>query len=108
MSGLNKKDVSRRSFQTLLKQIYDGSREDPPDRYSTYWFFLRYVRRLLKIIESLNEPRQLDPTIRGITRFYIDLENPSTLISEQFESIRAAHALLKRVHQSSDDLSNQF
>ena len=108
MSGLNKKDISRRSFQSLLKQIYDTSRETPPDRYSTYWFFLRYVRRLLKTIESLNEPKQLDPTIRGITRFYVDLDNPSTLISEQFESIRAAYALLKRVHQSSDDISNRF
>lgn len=103
MTKLDKKTLSYKNFESLLGEINDRSREEPPDRYSTYWFFLRYVHRLLKIAKKSSRPADLDSAIRGVTRFYIDVKNPSPLLTDQFDSIRHEYSLLKRIHQNTDD-----
>ena len=100
MSKLGKRELSRKSFRATLEKIHRDSKDLPPERYSPYWFFMRYVRRLLKIICSSNQPKELDSTIRGMTRFYIDLDEPPSILSEQFESIRNEYSLIKRIHQN--------
>ena len=102
MNRTEKTEQYYENFRSLLKQMLDDATKNPPERYSTRWFFLRYVRRLLQLSKKTVLPKDLDSTVRGITRFYIDLEQPSYSITESFESIRREYSALKRIAQKID------
>ena len=102
MERPSKKELSKSSFLKLLETINAHSKEKPPERYSKEWFFQRYVRRLIKITSHLDHPNQLESTIKGMTRFFLDLEQPTPNLSTQFESIRTGYAVLKRTYQTAD------
>ena len=102
MGRPTKKDLSKRNFLKLLEKINAHSKEKPPERYSKEWFFQRYVRHLIKITNHLDKPNQLESTVKGMTRFFLDLEKPTPALSKQFDAIRAGYSVLKRAYQTPD------
>ena len=102
MGRPTKKDLSKSNFLKLLEKINAHSKEEPLERYSREWFFQRYVRRLMKITNHLDKPNQLESTVKGMTRFFLDLEKPTPVLSEQFDAIRAGYSVLKRAYQAPD------
>ena len=78
-------------FRELLQQQVKELEKARPERYSTEWFYWRYVRRLSKRALAATSPRDLNGAMRGFIRFYVDsIEAPSAL-AERFEAVLSAH-----------------
>lgn len=47
----------------------DGSE---PATYTTAWFLLRYLKRIVKTTEPPARPGQVEGAVRSLVRFYVD------------------------------------
>lgn len=61
-----------------------------PDRHSTAWFFLRYLKRVQRHAEG-SSPRDCDRAIRALTRFYVDMDAAETDLARRFDEVYFAH-----------------
>lgn len=59
-------------FHLFIKNELKTLKDEEPESYSTEWFLMRYLKRIVKESESNLEPWRVDREIRKMIRFYVD------------------------------------
>jgi hypothetical protein len=71
------------------------------DFQSNAWFFSRYLRRLLTLSRNVASPRDLENSMRGLVRFYVDSIEGDPALQSRFEEILESHRrALRAVHKT--------
>ncbi|MEQ8233048.1 MAG: hypothetical protein RLW61_20945 [Gammaproteobacteria bacterium] len=61
-----------------------------PERHSTAWFFLRYLKRVQRHAEGPSA-RGCDRAMRALTRFYVDMDDAETDLARRFDEVYFTH-----------------
>ena len=77
-------------FRALLARHVRELEQAYPERYSTTWFFLRYLKRVQRQAEGPT-PRACDRATRGLVRFYCDMADSEQALAERFDEVYFAH-----------------
>ena len=75
---------------TLARHIKQLTRA-APERHSSEWFFLRYLKRVAKQAEATPHASEVSSAMRGLIRFYVDSVAHNAALAERFEDVLAAH-----------------
>ena len=70
------------------------------DRYSTEWFFLRYLKRVARQAEQVGLAREISG-MSGLTRYYVDRIEAGSDLATRFEEILDAHRHALRMEHGS-------
>ncbi|MEQ8660810.1 MAG: hypothetical protein RLW62_08335 [Gammaproteobacteria bacterium] len=87
MAGISSAFVELRAV--LARNIAELEHEYP-ERHSTAWFFLRYLKRVQRHAEGAS-PRHCDRAVRAMTRFYVDMDDAETALARRFDEVYFAH-----------------
>jgi hypothetical protein len=87
-------------FRELLQRHVKQLQKPYPERYSTEWFFLRYVRRLDFDAQSDEAPQACNSAMRGLTRFYVDQVAEHSELAVAFEEILECHRYALRMERT--------
>jgi len=87
--------------EVLARHMRELEREQV-ERFSTAWFFLRYLKRIQRRLAAESTARAAEGQVRGLTRFYVDRVEVGSALAERFDEIIAAHrAALRAEHGTS-------
>jgi hypothetical protein len=85
--------------ETLARHIKELRIADP-ERYSTEWFFLRYLIKVARSAESVDLAREVS-AMNGLTRYYVDRIEAGSELATRFEEILDAHRHALRMEHGS-------
>ena len=86
-------------FRELVQRHVREIEIAQPERYTTEWFFLRYLRRLRSRAYGYDSPRECSSLMRGLTRFYVDSVEGVSPLGNRFEEILEAHRYALRTER---------
>jgi hypothetical protein len=78
-------------FREVVQRHVKDLERATPERYSTTWFFLRYLRRVHKFAHGHDTPRAAGSAMRGLVRFYVDSITQDSDLAWRFEEVLDAH-----------------
>lgn len=78
-------------FRETLARHIKQLRQSDPERYSTEWFFLRYLQRLERRAQAVDTARELMGPMRGLTRYYVDRVDVDSPLAPRYDEVLAAH-----------------
>ncbi|MEM7540438.1 MAG: hypothetical protein AAF384_02510 [Pseudomonadota bacterium] len=84
--------------ETLERHIKEMER-DYPERYTTDWYFMRYLKRIDMHAHRVDSPRDVSGSMRGLLRFYVDSVEPGSTLAERFEEVLDAHRFALRTER---------
>ncbi len=88
-------------FRELVRRHAQELEKTYPERYSTDWFFLRYVKRLEKKAWDHETPRACSGVMRGMTRYFVDSVEEGSMLASRFEEILECHRYALRTERRS-------
>ena len=86
-------------FRELLQKQVREIEKEYPERYSTDWFFLRYVKRLEKRAWDHESPRACSGIMRGLTRYFVDSVADDSPLARRYEIILECHRYALRTER---------
>lgn len=84
--------------ELLATHIHDIERAYP-ERYSTEWFFLRYVKRVNRCAHGGDTPAACNGAMRGLTRFFVDQIEPDSDLAPRFDALLECHRYALRMQR---------
>lgn len=73
------------------------------ESYSTEWFLLKYLKRLVKATEGQTSPGRVEACVRGLMRFYIDNIDEQSQLADQCIKIYDEYRKTLRLNQQKLD-----
>lgn len=86
-------------FRELLATHIDDIERAYPERYSTEWFFLRYVKRVNRFALDGETPDACNGAMRGLTRFFVDQVDADSDLTVRFEVLLECHRYALRMQR---------
>jgi len=74
----------------LVRQIKELT-ADRPAAQSTAWYLLKYLRRIHAKVVVSTSPREVDSTIRGLLRFYLDAVDKGSDLETRCKEVLRYH-----------------
>lgn len=90
-------------FDSLRVKVNEQIRlisADDPGAYSTEWFLLRYLRRIVKTTTPPARPGQVEGTVRSLVRFYVDNIDEKSELGDRCIAIYEEYRRILRDSQS--------
>ena len=78
-------------FRELLALYIKELESAWPERHSTDYYCLVYLRRVSKRAHACSSPRDVSASVRGLIRFYVDSIEPGSELGRRCEAVIEAH-----------------
>ncbi len=78
-------------FRSIVIEHINYIDSTQPESYSTEWFLLKYLQRIVKSIESDAGPGKVESCVRGLVRFYIDNIGTKSELGERCRTIHTEY-----------------
>ena len=86
-------------FIELLARHLKELEQAYPERYSTDWPFVRYLRRVAKRAMASTSPREVSGAMRGFLRFYVDSIDARSDLGARYVEVLEAHRRALRLER---------
>jgi hypothetical protein len=71
------------------------------EAYTTEWFLIRYLKKIIKIADGNKEYNEVEGPIRSLIRFYVDNIDEKSELGDRCKKIHLEYRKLLRQKQSS-------
>jgi len=86
-------------FREFVIQHYKEISARDPEFQSTEWFLLRYLKRIDKTTNPPAVPGQVESSMRGFIRFYVDMIDEKSELGERCVRIYEEYRKTLRISQ---------
>ena len=100
MSDKPKKQIYFGDFRVFVIEHIKIIEQRDFETYSTEWFLLKYLKRIIKTTEDSANPGRVEGSMRSLMRFYVDNIDKKSELEDQCIKIYDQYRKTLRTHQT--------